>query len=72
MIYATCVIYLRRQNDGLGLGEGVRGGACCERRPCAAELAGAARSGFSRGYGLAKLAQNGPEGMWKLTGVWIG
>ena len=22
--------------------------------------------------GLAKLAQNGPEGMWKLTGVWIG
>ena len=42
-------------------------GALRRRRPCAAELAGAARSGFSRGYGLTILAQKGPEEVWKLT-----
>ena len=42
-------------------------GALRRRRPCVAELAGTARLGFSRGYGLTILAQKGPEEVWKLT-----
>ena len=62
--YATRVVHLRllRASGKLGWG------ALRPRRPCAAELAGAARSGFSRGYSLTKLAQKGPEEVWKLTG----
>ena len=68
MIHATCVIYLRLERASGRLVAG--------RVASRAALRGGARRrgafGVLQGYGLAKLAQNGPEGMWKLTGVWIG
>ena len=72
MIYATCVIYLRRQNDGLGLGEGVRGGACCERRTARRGSPACGALIVTVAYRLQKLAQKGDKVGACLTDVRIG